>query len=42
MQHGFVCIGTVTSIRQNLFQPREFVFHGFEHLFRPYLRCHGR
>ena len=27
---------TNLSVRQNPFQPREFVSHGFEHLFRPY------
>ncbi len=28
------CLASVTSIRQNPFQPGEFVSHGFEHLFR--------
>ena len=27
--------GTNLSVSQNPFQPREFVYHGFEHLFRP-------
>ena len=29
-------LAPVTSVRQNPFQPREFVSHGFEYLFRPY------
>ena len=29
-------LAPVTSVRQNPFQPREFVSHGFEHLFSPY------